>query len=210
MSPALKEVARSAQLSTMEFYNTHAREYSEATLHVDLRDLYGRFLTELSPRAHILDAGCGSGRDTEAFLSRGFRVTSIDASPQLAALASAFTGIRCEILRFQQMEFKQEFDGIWACASILHVPRTEIDDVMFRFIRALKPVGTLYVSLKEGDGERTAEDGRFFSYYTADSFRKLLKRFPALQEVAFWKTEERRSSTHCECWLSFLLRKVKQ
>lgn len=210
MSPALKEVARSALLSTMEFYDTHAREYSESTIHVDLRDLYDRFLTELSPGAHILDAGCGSGRDTKAFLSRGFRVTSIDASPQLAALASAFTGIACEILRFQQMEFKQEFDGIWACASILHVPAPEIDDVMCRFTRALKPAGILYVSLKEGEGERTAEDGRFFSYYTADSFRKLLTRFPALQEVAFWKTEERRSSTHCESWLSFLLRKVKQ
>lgn len=191
----------------MEFYDTHAREYSESTLNVDLRDLHNRFLTELSPGAHILDAGCGSGRDTKAFLSKGFRVTSIDASSKLAALASAFTGIRCEILRFQEMGFKEEFDGIWACASILHVPRTEIGDVMCRFIRALKPAGTLYVSLKEGDGERMAEDGRFFSYYTADSFRQLLTRFPALQEVAFWKTEERRSNTHCESWLSFLLRK---
>ena len=81
---------------------------------------------------------------------------------------------------------------------------------MCRFTRALKPSGVFYVSLKEGAGERTAEDGRFFSYYTVDSFRNLLTRFPALQEVAFWKTEERRSNTHCESWLSFLLRKVEQ
>jgi len=81
---------------------------------------------------------------------------------------------------------------------------------MARFIRALKPGGTVYISLKEGEGERVSEDGRFFSYYSEDSFRMLLERFPALREQAFWKTKEIRSSSHCEPWLSFLLKKSDQ
>jgi SAM-dependent methyltransferase len=196
--------------SSTAYYDAHADEYFKSSVNLDLHELYESFLKELRPGAHILDAGCGSGRDTKAFLDRGYRVTAIDASPQLARLATAFTRHPCEVLSFQESEFRQEFDGIWACASLLHVAKDEIDDVMARFIRALKPGGTVYISLKEGEGERVSEDGRFFSYYSEDSFRMLLERFPALREQAFWKTKEIRSSSHCEPWLSFLLKKSDQ
>lgn len=194
----------------MDFYETQAEEYCESTVHLDLHELYEPFLIELSPGAHILDAGCGSGRDTKAFLERGYRVTAIDASPELVRLATRFTGHPCQVLAFQEMEFREEFNGIWACASLLHIPKAEMKDVMTRFVRALKSDGVFYISLKEGEGERVAEDGRFFSYYTADSFRKLLAQFPALREIAFWKTKEMRSRTYRAPWLNFLLRKVKE
>jgi SAM-dependent methyltransferase len=193
---------------TLAFYEKHAKEYCDSTAKLDLHELYDPFLKDLSPGAHILDAGCGSGRDTKAFLERGFRVTAIDVSSELAKLATALTGQRCETLSFQQMQFCNEFDGIWACASILHIPKCEISGVMDRFIRALKVGGKFYISLKENEGERIAEDGRFFNYYTANSFRELLQNFPALHEVAFWKTEETRSRHHTESWLNFLLVKV--
>jgi SAM-dependent methyltransferase len=196
-------------LSTIEFYDTHAKEYCESTVHLDLRGVYERFLGELGPGAHILDAGCGSGRDTKAFLDKDYCVTAIDASPEVARLARTFTGQPCGVLRFQDMEFREEFDGIWACASLLHVPRDEMPDVMSRFIQALKPAGILYLSLKEGDGERIAADGRFFSNYSTSSFRGLLVTFPVLREVAFWKTEEIRSPGQRQPWLNFLLKKVK-
>lgn len=193
----------------MEFYDTHAQEYCESTVHMDLRDLYEPFLKELSPGAHILDAGCGSGRDTKAFLEGGYRVTAIDESPELARLATTFTGHRCEVLSFQEMGFREEFDGVWACASLLHVPKCDMHAVMARFLQALKPCGIFYISLKEGEGARAAEDGRFFSYYTVDSFRELLAQFPALREIASWKTAEIRSRRHREPWLNFLLKKEK-
>lgn len=201
---------KSSCLSTMDFYDTHAQEYSESTIHLDLHKLYEPFLKELGPGAHILDAGCGSGRDTKVFLDRGYRVTAIDASPELARLATIFTGHRCEALFFQEMKFQEDFDGIWACASLLHVPKREMGDVMLRFIQALKPGGIFYVSLKEGEGERIAEDGRFFSYYNAESFRELLAQFPVLREIAFWKTKEIRSRRHREPWQNFLLKKREQ
>jgi len=81
---------------------------------------------------------------------------------------------------------------------------------MRRFIRALKVSGHLYISLKEGEGERLAEDGRFFNYYTEDSFREVLGNFPTLCEVSFWKTEETRPGKTVSPWLNYLLQKVHQ
>jgi SAM-dependent methyltransferase len=198
-----------SSLGTVDYYDSHAQEYFKTTVNLDLRELYERFLKELSPGANILDAGCGSGRDTKAFLNRGYRVTSIEASPELARLATVFTAHSCGILLFQDMDFREEFDGIWACASLLHVPKHETKDVLFRFIQALKPGGIFYVSLKEGDAERVAADGRFFSDYTAESFRNIIAPFHQLRELAFWRTEEIRSRTHPQPWLNFLLKKIE-
>ncbi len=195
-------------LSTLDFYEKHSQEYYKSTVDLDMHELYDLFLRELPPGAHILDAGCGSGRDTKAFLERGYRVLAIDASVKLAQLATVFTRQRCEVLSFQKMDFREQFDGIWACASLLHVSKREMHDVMHRFIQALKPGGIFYLSLKEGEGEHIGEDGRFFNYYTADSFRELLATFSTLRELAFWKTEEIRSRQHRGLWLNFLLKKL--
>jgi SAM-dependent methyltransferase len=194
-------------LGTVNYYDAHAPEYCESTRHLDLHEVHERFLRELASGAHILDAGCGSGRDTKAFLSRGYQVTAIEASTELARLASVFTNHPSEILLFQNMEFHEEFDGIWACASLLHVPKTEMKDVLERFVRALKPGGVFYMSLKEGEGERVAPDGRFFNDYTARSFRDIFAGSSRLHELAFWKTDEIRSQTHPQPWLNFILKK---
>jgi SAM-dependent methyltransferase len=150
-------------------------------------------------------AGCGSGRDTRVFLDGGYEVTAIDASSELARLAAAYTNHPCEVLRFQDMMFPGTFDGIWACASPLHIPKTEMRDVVPRFVQASKPGGILYVSLKEGEGERNANHGRFFSDYTRASFEGLLKHFPTLSEIAFYQSEEIRNGNNRQPWLSFLL-----
>lgn len=201
-------VPTSYDSTTLAFYAKNAREYSESTSSHDMHEIYKPFLRELAAGAHILDAGCGSGRDTKAFLERGYLVTAIDASPEMVKLATALSGQPCQVLPFQRMEFHEEYDGIWACASILHVPKHEMLDVMRRFITALKVDGTFYISLKEGKGERIAEDGRFFSFYTEDSFGEVLKNFPILSKIRFWKTKETRSRRHAAPWLNYLLRKV--
>ena len=153
----IKTTLSPSSLNTIEFYDTHAKEYCDSTVYLDLHGVYERFLRELSPGAHILDAGCGSGRDTKTFSDRNYRVTAIDASPEITRLARMFTGQPCRVLRFQDMEFREEFDGIWACASLLHISKDEMPEVMPRFIQALRPAGIMYLSLKEGDGERIAE-----------------------------------------------------
>jgi SAM-dependent methyltransferase len=193
---------------TLAFYNSHSEQYHASTAHVDVGSLYDPFLRELPRGASILDAGCGSGRDTKAFAERGYRVTAIDGSARLAELATAFTGQPCTTLAFHDVAFIDAFDGIWACASLVHVAAREAPDVMGRFTRALKRGGVLYISLKEGDGERTADDGRFFCYYTADAFRRVTASIPALRELAVWTTEDVRSSQDRGRWLNFLLKKT--
>jgi SAM-dependent methyltransferase len=131
-------------------------------------------------------------------------VTAIDVSPELARLASAFSGQSCRVLAFQDMKFRAEFDGIWACASLLHVPQREMPDVLKRFAIALKPGGILYASLKEGDGERVAEDGRFFSYFRQEGFKTLLTQQGRFELVESWLTHAADSSGRSWPWLNFL------
>src|SRR5438309_6932977 len=79
-----------------------------------LEALYQPFLAHLPPGGHILDAGCGSGRDSRVFLDRGCRVTAIDGSGAMAALASAYLGQAVLHLTFQEITFEACFDGVWA------------------------------------------------------------------------------------------------
>jgi SAM-dependent methyltransferase len=194
--------------TTLAFYDSHSEQYFASTAHVDMGPLYGKFLGELPRGASILDAGCGSGRDTKAFAARGYRVTAIDGSARLVELAAAFTGQSCTTLAFHDVAFRDAFDGIWACASLVHVPERDAPDVIGRFTDALKPGGVLYISLKEGDGERTADDGRFFCDYSAEAFRKVTASVPALRELVVWTTEDVRSSPASGRWLNFLLKKI--
>jgi SAM-dependent methyltransferase len=188
------------------FYEEHAVEYCKQTENLDLRALYDIFLRQLPPASAILDAGSGSGRDGAAFVSQGYRVTAIDSSPAMVR-ASRNKGLDALLITFQEMEFEECFDGIWACASLLHIPRTEMPDVLRRFARALRPRGIFYASLKEGKGERVAEDGRFFSYFSLDEFENLLTTDKLFSIIRAWKSEDPDSSGGNSPWLNFLAKK---
>jgi SAM-dependent methyltransferase len=185
------------------YYDDYADDFRERTAALPLNAVYEPFLRQLQPCARILDAGCGSGRNAAAFLSHGFRVTAIDASPAVVQLAKR-SGIDASVMTFQRMTFIKEFDGIWACASVLHVPHAEIPEVLNRFARALNPRGILYVSLKEGQSERIAEDGRFFSYFTLDEFSDSLTRGGLFKLLYAWKKIGLDSSGAIKMWLNFL------
>jgi 2-polyprenyl-3-methyl-5-hydroxy-6-metoxy-1,4-benzoquinol methylase len=191
---------------TLAFYNKNARQFCASTQRLNLRKLYSAFLHELPSTAHILDAGCGSGRDTKAFLAKGHKVKAIDASHQLALMATKFTGQHCQTVSFQNMDFHHEFDGIWACASLLHISHAEMPVVLRRFANALKHDGVLFVSLKEGHGEHISEDGRFFSHYTPTDFAALLTGEGLFRTLRAWKTNTPDSSGQITGWLNFLAR----
>ena len=188
------------------YYDEHADHFHVRTEALPLNAAYEPFLRELPSCAHILDAGCGPGRNAAAFMSHGNRVTAIDASPAMVQLARR-RGINASVMTFQQMTFNEEFDGIWASASVLHVPHAEISDVLNRFARALNPQGILYVSLKEGQSERIAEDGRFFSYFTLNEFSDSLTRSGLFNLLKAWKRIGLDSSGTMRTWLNFLAAK---
>lgn len=189
-----------------DYYNDNAAEYFESTVHVDMSALRARFLAHVPAQGHILDAGCGSGRDSFAFLHAGYRVTAFDASPELAALAREHIGQPVEVLRFQDITWLNAFDGIWACASLLHVPRPELPDTLQRLARALKSGGVLYVSFKYGDQDRD-EAGRHFTDLDETSLALLLDQVPNVHCLEQWVTGDRRPERAHERWLNALLGK---
>jgi 2-polyprenyl-3-methyl-5-hydroxy-6-metoxy-1,4-benzoquinol methylase len=190
--------------ATVAYYDTHADQYAAATSLLDMGELYERFLTLVPPEGHILDAGCGAGRDSLVFLRRGYQVTAFDASAKLAHLASERIGVPVRVLRFQDFADEGPFDGVWACASLLHVPRREIGDVFFRLTRALRPGGVWYMSFKAGDGE-TVHGGRFFNDYTEALLRGVIDEHPLLRVIDMWRTQDVRPERRGDVWTNALV-----
>ena len=161
--------------STVEFYEAHAREYIERTVSADLSPIYDEFSKRVHRGRRVLDAGCGSGRDLKNLHSRGFNVVGIDASAALVALARQYSGEECFTMRLEDVSFRNRFDAVWACASLLHVPKGKIVAVLEWLRRSLVKGGVLFASVQLGEGEMLAPDGRFFAYYTHDEIGAVLQ-----------------------------------
>ncbi len=189
----------------MDYYKNNTKAFVESTLHVDMQPLYQHFLPLLPDWAHILDVGCGSGRDTKFFIELGHQVIAFDASNEIAALAEKEIGRPVQVQRVQDIQYQKQFDGIWACASLLHVPRKKLPDVFRRLHQALKPGGVLYASFKYGSGEHE-HDGRWFTDMNEAGLVKLLGQVDGFSEVETWVTEDRRPGRNGEQWLNTLLR----
>lgn len=143
---------------TLDYYENNAEAFIDTTFNVSMGEVYQEFLPAIPEAGHILDAGCGSGRDALYFSKLGFQVSAFDGSAAIAALASQKTGLGVQHRLFSQIVENHSYDGIWACASLLHLSLAEIPDALLRLWLALKYGGTLYLSFKVGVGER--HDGR--------------------------------------------------
>jgi 2-polyprenyl-3-methyl-5-hydroxy-6-metoxy-1,4-benzoquinol methylase len=191
---------------TLNYYATNAREFVTATLGVDVTALQDRFLQHLPTKARILDAGCGSGRDALAFSNKGHTVRAFDAVPELVTLAQAHTGLRVELGTFQTLTDENFYDGIWACASLLHVPLAEMQDVFSRLAKALAARGILYASFKVGEGENE-RNGRMFTCFSEASFREFVEAEGSFGFEEVWISTDARPGREDEFWLNAILRK---
>jgi SAM-dependent methyltransferase len=189
--------------STQEYYQRNADQFFQDTVSVDLHHLHARFLEHLPSASRILDAGCGSGRDAKAFLDRGFQVSAFDASPALAELASRHLGQPVQARTFAEVVEKEAYEGIWACASLLHVSAVEMPFVLAKLWAALKPGGVLYCSFKLGVGERE-QNGRRFTDANEAQMSRWLESLEGVREKQFWRTPDARPE-RSEEWLNCLL-----
>ena len=164
--------------------------------------IHQHFLAGLKPSSRILDAGCGSGRDAKVFFEAGFQVSAFDASTELAALASAHCGFQVAVRRFEEVNEFECYDGIWCCASLLHVPAASLPATLGTLWRALRPGGRLYVSFKHGTGERI-HDGRNFTDANEDTVRELFGRLNDVHELTVWLTDDQRPD-RSERWTNAL------
>ncbi|MCJ8315217.1 MAG: 8-oxo-dGTP diphosphatase MutT [Pseudomonadales bacterium] len=206
---ALKQQAEAEP--TSEFYANNAQAYCDETLAYDINHVRDRFVALLPNTRfitpHILDLGCGSGRDSKAFINAGFRVTALEASKDLALLAEAHIGQAVLNIRYQQLQLKNSYDAIWACASLLHCPKSQIEYVMQNCIDALKEGGVFYFSFKQGEDERLDERGRFFNDYTVVSLNALIAKFDELETIDVWHTTTPLRGQD-QTWINGFVRKV--
>ena len=192
--------------NTINYYNQNAENFIANTQNADMHPTQERFLRLLDANTSILDFGCGSGRDTKYFLEKGYRVTATDGSSELCRLASEFTGIKVKEMLFQELDAINQYDGIWACSSILHLPKKELLPVIWKMCEALKDNGIIYTSFQYGDfeGER---NGRYFTDFTEKTFREVIEKVPELTIEEHWITSDVRPGRGEEKWLNLLLRK---
>ncbi len=192
--------------STTDYYNRNAAQFIGDTLDVDMGALYQPFLSRLQAGAAILDAGCGSGRDALAFQALGYRVSAFDASEQLAAHAVQVLGVQVAVRRFDEVDEVDCYAGIWACASLLHVPASQLPEIFFRLWRSLKAGGVFYCSFKYGIGEREVE-GRHFTDANEQRIRDWTQGLEELAKTDIWLTEDRRPE-RVDRWVNVLLSKA--
>lgn len=191
---------------TLNYYRCHAREFVTGTVNVDMSAHHQRFLEQLPPRASILDLGCGSGRDSRVFADLGHKVTAVDGSPELCRMAQRVTGFPVRCLLFEELDYSEEFDGVWACASVLHVEKEKMPDVLNLVARAMKTGGILYVSYKYGTGTHR-ENGRFYSDYTEADLSVLFPEKGSLRCIRWWVNGDERPDRSQEKWLNILCTK---
>ena len=189
---------------TVGYYNRNAARYVADTVEVDLSALHRRFLAQIPSGGFILDAGCGSGRDSYAFLQQGYRVRAFDAASEIVRRAAEYIDQPVQVQRFEELDERAAYDGIWACASLLHLPAAELPNALQRLWAALKPDGTLYLSLKQGDGERVDPEGRHVTDATEAHLRDWLAELPEVATIDCWLTPDERPD-RTEIWLNAIV-----
>ena len=190
---------------TLNYYNENAEEFFTSTKDANMQELYIAFTGYIPSGGHILDLGCGSGRDSKTFIDMGYLVTAIDGSRELCELASAYIGKEVYCMDFMNVDYDNLFDGVWACASLLHVDKESIEDVLAKVFKSIKPNGVLYTSFKEGTQERE-HNGRFFNDYTEETLKPLLESSGFKIEKMFI-TGDVREGRASEKWVNAIVKK---
>lgn len=192
------------QLSeTITYYDEHAEAFLASTAEADMSVIRGKFLSTISEGSQVLDWGCGSGRDAKAMLDAGYGVVAVDASERMCAATHNLTGLTVRHERFGALSAEAEYDGVWANASLLHVPRTQLPDVFGKVATALKPGGAFYCSFKFGDFEGM-RNGRWFTDLTRGLLGILLAKEPRFHDACQWITRDVRRERNAERWLNCL------
>ena len=168
---------------TIQTYNTCAESYFHDHYDIsEVRDVIDFFIQNLKG-VEVLDVGCGPGRDAKYFSSHNLKVIGVDLSDRFLNIASKnvpsakFIQMDMSILDFSE----NAFDGIWVCASFLHIQKKDAMDTLIGLRRILKPGGLMYVNVEKGTQEKLLgkeeykNKPRLISFYTAEEFGKLVK-----------------------------------
>lgn len=149
--------------ATLDFYAAEAQAYAGRAREAE-HPRIAAFVAALPTGARVLELGCGGGHDSVELLARGLDLVPTDGSPELAAQAAMRLGRPVDVLLFEDLAAREAFDGAWANACLLHVPREALPGILARIHAALKPGGVFYASFKAGIEEGRDRFGRYYNY----------------------------------------------
>ncbi len=196
-----------ADSATLAFYQREAPSYAASAAQAPSRHL-DPFLDRLAPQAYILELGCGGGRDAAHMAARGFRVDATDGTPAMAKKARERTGLDVRVMRFDELTSEAHYDAVWAHASLLHVPRAGLADIVRRIATALRPGGFHFANFKLGEGEGRDDLGRFYSFPHADWLVDMYRAEPRLSVAAFDRYEGGGFDGVARDWAAVTVRRV--
>ena len=194
-------------MNTLDYYNKNSEEYFNSTLNVDMTNTYKEFLKLVPEGGKILDLGCGSGRDSMNFMKLGYEVTSVDGSKELAKKASALLGKEVIVSTFEELELKEKFHGIWACASLLHIKREDLKTVLNNLYNNLDDNGVFYMSFKYGEKEYVDDKNRYFNCFTDESIISFINENTKYNILGLYITEDKLGRVNEVKWLNLICNK---
>ena len=192
---------------TLVYYNTYSDLYAKDTSNLEFSDIQDEFLSYLKQGSLILDFGCGTGRDSKYFLSKGYKVEAIDGSEEMVRIASAIQGLKVKKMLFHELNETDKYDGIFACASLLHVSYDELANILNKLKEAIRIDGILYASFKYGDFEGYRND-RYFTNMNEERIKPILEMVDGLRIEKQWVSSDVRVGRQNEKWFNILLRKA--
>jgi SAM-dependent methyltransferase len=173
--------------ATLEFYRRNAESYAAWAKGPSAR-LIG-FLDLLPQGGAVLELGCGAGSHAAEMLARGFVLHATDGSPEMAEIASRRLNHPVATMRFDELDESEAFDGVWASACLLHVPKEDLAGILARIRRAMKAGGVFYASYKAGEGDGRDSLGRYYNYVSADWLRATYAEAGPWQTISFETSE---------------------
>lgn len=194
-------------MNTLDYYNKNSEEYFNSTLNVDMTNTYKPFLKLVPKDGKILDLGCGSGRDSMNFMKLGYEVTAVDGAKELAKKASALLGKEVIVSTFEELELKEKFHGIWACASLLHIKREDLKTVLNNLYNNLEDNGVFYMSFKYGEKEYVDDKNRYFNCFTDESIISFINENTKYNILGLYITEDKLGRVNEVKWLNLICNK---
>ncbi|HEV2651595.1 MAG TPA: class I SAM-dependent methyltransferase [Rhizomicrobium sp.] len=191
---------------SIDYYDRNGGRFFADSAYADLARTHARFLAHVRDGGAILEAGCGSGRDALAFSKAGYAVTAFDGSAKMVELAREHCGLPVMHMRFNEVAWHDAFDGIWSCASLLHVARDELPGVMMRLANALKHGGAWFMSFKHGTTDRHANE-RYFTDMDESLVVNAI-RGTGLDPADVWISSDARPGREGERWTNAIARKI--
>lgn len=194
-------------MNTLDYYNKNSEEYFNSTLNVDMTNTYKAFLKLLPKGGKILDLGCGSGRDSMNFIKLGYEVIAVDGAKKLAKKASVLLGNEVIVSTFEELELKEKFHGIWACASLLHIKREDLKTVLNNLYNNLDDNGVFYMSFKYGEKEYVDDKNRYFNCFTDESIISFINENTKYNILGLYITEDKLGRVNEVKWVNLICNK---